>query len=572
MHTAKHLSTTLSRIDGAGYKAYKEIQGVYAFPRWQLIIDHVQGDPYSTPTKVRVRVTRPNAGFPPDTTSNKSRTIALCDFIMRIFFKNCRNYSMGDRGIGKSGLITTATPVQEIIERSAVMIDEAYVELRFFMGLPAFGRKIAGKHAHSMFFDELPQIVDRSLFMDAMDRQTLYHHITTSEDADHMRNQLKHLGLIGFVANGAHLPRQSGIDPKPLADDGSVIPFQTPQSMRVDIALPNSGTISGMGLFKGVTLIVGGGYHGKSTLLKALELGIYNHIPGDGRERVVTLPQSVKIRAADGRNIEKTDISPFITDLPFHRSTTAFSTANASGSTSQAAAISEAIEAGAQVLLLDEDTSATNFMIRDFRMQQLVAKAHEPITPFVDKIKSLYREKGISTILVMGGCGDYFSVADRVIQMAEYIPYDVTEKAAEITRMHPNERKNESGSAFGNVTERIPMPESIDPIRADRRFKIASRGLHEILFGDGIIDLWDVEQIIDAAQTQAIGYAIDRAKKYTDGKLTLQAILTLIERDLDEKGLDILPPYITGDLARFRPQELSAALNRMRTLIMRQKK
>ena len=101
-----------------------------------------------------------------------------------------------------------------------------------------------------------------------------------------------------------------------------------------------------MGIRKGITLIVGGGYHGKSTLLKALEAGVYNHIAGDGREFVITDDTAFKLRAEDGRSITGVDISPFIKNLPNKKDTVHFSTEDASGSTSQAANLMEALESG----------------------------------------------------------------------------------------------------------------------------------------------------------------------------------------------------------------------------------
>ncbi len=567
MKPAVRLREILQRIDKKGYKAYKDIKDRYDFSTYQLIVDHVQGDPYSTPSRMRVRVDRENSGFKPDTTESVSRCIALRDFLARCFFDACKRIIHGNRGIGRSGLITIDKPCQAILDRSAMVINDDFVEARFFMGLPAFGRSVSGRDAEAMFFSELPKIVDASLFYRNVDQERLYAHIKCAEDADFLRARLDSLGLIAFVAEDALLPRESGISPKPLPGESAIL-FQVPEDMSVDVDLPNHGRIKGMGIPKGVTLIVGGGYHGKSTLLNALELGIYNHIPEDGRERVVTVDGAVKIRAADGRSIRKTDISPFINNLPFNQNTVDFSTENASGSTSQAAGISEAAEIGATVLMLDEDTSATNFMIRDFRMQQLVAKEYEPITPFVDKVKYLYAEKGISTILVMGGSGDYFSVADHVIQMTDYVPKNVSDKAKEIAATHVTGRKNESADEFGHITDRIPDAQSFNPVRINGRLKISARGQREILFGSLVIDCWDLEQVVNVSQTRAIGYAIQYATRYMDGTRTLKQVLDAVMKDLDTQGLDILPPYLTGDLARFRIFELAAAINRMRTLKM----
>ena len=570
MQTQQTLGEILGRIDGRGYKAYKEIEGAYQFPGFRLIIDHVQGDPFATPSRIRVRVGRKMSALSPALSASKSRKVALCDYLTRIFYKNCLKYSQGNRGTGKSGLIVVDRPGQEILESTAMVLRDQWVEARFFMGLPAQGRRISGKAAAVMFLKELPAIVQRSLFFNGLNPTELKTHIHMAEDADALRKGLDGLGLLGFVANGALLPRASGIDPAPLAEELAVR-FQSPGTLQKDIMLPNRGCITGMGIPKGVTLIVGGGYHGKSTLLNALELGMYNHLPQDGREMVITVPDAVKIRASDGRHVAQTDISPFIDTLPFKKDTTSFSTKNASGSTSQAANISEALEIGARVLFLDEDTSATNFMIRDHRMQRLVAKDKEPITPFIDKVRQLYDEKGVSTVLVMGGSGDYFSVAHQVIQMTTYVPEDVTRKAHHIAATHASGRRTEGGHTFGELKERMPIPESFNPYQAKHRLKISVPKSNEILFGKTLIDLGDVEQIAHMSQTRGIAHALHYAIRYMDGKRTLKEVVERVTADIDEKSLDILTPYVTGDIAHFRSFELAAAMNRMRTLKVVQK-
>jgi len=505
------------------------------------------------------------AGFPNETYSNKSREVALRDFLARRFFDASKRFCKGNRGTGKSGIISIDRPRQEILERTSAFVTGKYVEARFVMGLPAFGRRIAARHAETMFFQELPQIVQASLFYRNLHERELREHIETAEDADSLRDQLDHLGLVAFVADGAILPRASGVDPRALTH-GLVVPFESPESLSVEVELPNRGAITGMGIPKGVTLIVGGGYHGKSTLLRAFELGIYNHVPGDGREFVAANPYSVKIRAEDGRYIEKVDISPFITNLPFGRETRAFSTEDASGSTSQAANIIEALEVGARVLLIDEDTSATNFMIRDQRMQELVSKDKEPITPFIDKIRQLYQDLGVSTILAIGGSGDYFDVADLVICMVEYKPYDLTGEARTIAETHRAGRIPEGGASFGRITERIPLAHSFDPSKGRREVKISSKGLQSIVFGTHPIDLGAVEQLVDISQTRAVGDAIYYATRYMDGRRTLGEIVDAVLRCTAEKGLDVLARRPAGDYAEFRGLEFAAAINRLRTL------
>jgi len=554
MKSATDLRNILHRIDGRGYKAYKDIEGSYDFQEYKLAVDHVQADPFASPSRIRVRLDQKKAGFPKETYMPRIREIALRDFLARRFHQAISRFCRGIRGTGKSGLIFIPKPGQEILERSSCLLNSFYVEIRLAMGLPALGRRIAARAAEAMFFEELPQIVAHSMYYKNLDPQEVKKHIETVEDADFLRNKLDELGLAAFVADGAVLPRASGVDPRPLSR-GKVVPFQSPESLRITVSLPHQGQVSGLSLKKGVTLIVGGGYHGKSTLLQAIEMGVYNHIPGDGRELVVTNPHAVKIRAEDGRCIEKVDISPFISNLPFDRDTKVFSTEDASGSTSQAANTIEALELGAQLLLIDEDTSATNFMIRDHRMQELVSKEKEPITPFIDKIRLLHRDHGVSTILVIGGSGDYFDVADCVICMVEYKPYDLTIKAKAIAEKYRAERRPEGGDSFGNITERIPLASSFDPRRGRKEVKIKTTSLKSILFGRYFID-------------EAIYYA----SRLMDGKKTLKEIINGVLEDIEQNGLDLLSRRPHGEYASFRDLELGAAINRLRSLKVFQKK
>lgn len=568
--TVQELAALLAAIDGKGYKAYKSISGIYRYPRFELFIDHVQSDPFAAMSRLRVRVSRQNSGFADDTTANPGRTTALEDFLTRRFHHHCQTTARGSRGIGQSGIVTIEKPAQEILKRSSMIVDDRFVEVRFFAGLPALGRNIAGLLAITMLCRDLPRIVDASLFIDQLDRQKLYDHLLVAEDANALRAALPALHLVAFIGNGTSLPRASGIDPRPLVREQS-IPFESPPELALTIDVPNHGRITGMGIPRGVTLLVGGGYHGKSTLLSAMERGIYNHVPGDGREYLVTDLSAVKIRAADGRSIEKTDISAFINHLPFQKDTSAFCTDNASGSTSQAAGIAEAVEIGTTALLMDEDTSATNFMIRDARMQQLVSEQQEPITPFIDKVRWLFTEKGISTVLVMGSSGDYFSVADHVIQMETYRPRDVSARAKQIAAEYPSGRAEEGKQGFGTITPRIPLEKSFNRHNSAGRSKISARGCQELLFGQTLIDCQDLEQIVETAQMRAIGYAIDYARRYMDGYRTLAEVVQCVMNDLEIDGLDILSPFRRGDLARFRSFELAGTINRMRTLKVRQR-
>ncbi len=444
-----------------------------------------------------------------------------------------------------------------------MIVSGAGVEARITVGLPASGRTILGKEAEAIFFDELPEVVKGSLYHGNLDAGEVITHVDSVENQDFLRNQLKRRGLVAFVADAALLPRKSGIDDRSLGEEA--LPFRSPESLSVTISLPNAGDVPGMGVPEGVTLIVGGGFHGKSTLLHAIERGVYNHIPGDGRERVVAEPSAVKIRSEDGRSISDVDISPFIDNLPFGRDTVSFSTENASGSTSQATNIIEALQCGAKLLLIDEDTSATNFMIRDGRMQMLVSKEKEPITPFLHRVRELYEKEGVSTVIVMGGSGDYFSVSDTVIMMDAYEPGDVTAKARELAGSGPPMPDEAHIKPFTTQTGRKPEISRLDASRGKREVKIDAPVPNELLYGEQRIDLGGVEQLIDIAQTRAVGLMIHYyAKNCFNNSTSLIDGLEMLFREIEEKDLDIISPYKVGNLALPRLHEVAAAINRIR--------
>jgi len=510
-----------------------------------------------------------NAQFPEhlwqSSHSNLIRRIALEDFVARAVKRQIKKTIKGNRGSGNSGIIGIDNSGQQILRRNAVIIDPGFVEARIVMGLPANGRRVAGRQAAEMFFNELPVIVDQALLYQHLSQETLAKHVESAEDQDTLREALKQRKLVAFIANGAVLPRHSGVSDEPLRDNA--ILFKSPASLETEIELPNAGRVTGMGIPEGVTLIVGGGFHGKSTLLHALERGPYNHIPGDGREQVVANATCVKVRAEDGRAINKVNISPFIDRLPFGRDTRQFSTDNASGSTSQAANIIEAFECGAEVLLIDEDTSATNFMIRDERMQKLVVQDKEPITPLLYRVRELYEDYGVSSVIVMGGSGDYFDIADTVIMMDDYEPKDVTQQARALAhdKNHAIPDNIHSLPRFNRESKRVPGNKVLDASRRNRDVKIDTKELITLLYGEHRIDLSQVEQLIDIGQTRAIGLMIHTyGQRYAKNHSTLADGLKQLIADVEQKGLDIVSPYKVGNLALPRLYELAAAINRIR--------
>ena len=582
MNSFEDLRRILRRIDGRGYKAYKDLEGQYQYPRFVLFVDHVQGDPFASPSKVRVRVDNKESEIPDNLRRTKIRTVALRDYLTRCVSRSMKKVVQRNRGIGRSGLLSIDVGGQTVLERTSVVVTDQWVEGRLEVGLPAAGRTILGRQAEAMLVDELPRIVEKGLMWPNLPQAEGQAFVQQVENYCAIRDQLDKRGLVAFLADGSMLPRLSGASDLPLAGD-RVIGFQTPESLKVTLELPNSiqvggedpQAISGMGIPKGLTLIVGGGYHGKSTLLQALQRGVYPHVPGDGREYVVTVPDGVKVRAEDGRNIERVNISGFLSHLPEGQPTDTFSTENASGSTSQAATILEALEVGARVILMDEDTSATNFMVRDARMQALVEKENEPITPFLDRVRELYEVTGVSTVLVMGGCGDYFDVADTVIMMRNYIPIDVTNEAKHVAEGFRTARKTEVTSPMPTITSRIPLAETINSSKGIKEVKIQARSHDEISFGYETIDLRGVEQLVDLSQTRAVGYALHlAAQRFVDGKMPLKEIVEAVMAMLDREGLDVLDPFHRearhpGNFACPRVYEIAAAINRLRTLRMK---
>ena len=566
MSTHIELKKLLTSIDGKGYPAYKTLKGYYDFGSYILFFDRIQSDPFASPSKIRIAVSHKDSEFPEDIINSEYKKTVLSDFLTRAFEDAVYKFSGSKNGSGNSGIIRIDHCGQEVLDRTSVMINDNNTEIRMEAGLPANGRRISGKSAIHIFFDILPKIINNAGFYKNIRQDFLDSQIKLKLDQEYLRKELKKRGLAAFIANGSVLPRESGISDKPLSKNAVL--FKSPESLETEFELPNTGPIKGMGIPEGITLIVGGGYHGKSTLLNAVESSVYNHKINDGRELVITRDDAVKIRAEDGRNIEMVNITPFINNLPNNKDTYRFSTENASGSTSQAANVMEALESGSRLLLIDEDTSATNFMIRDDRMKKLVSQDKEPITPFIDKVKQLYEEHGVSSIIVAGGSGDYFKVADYVIMMDEYIPKDVTKEAKAIVKdeLSITDGK-EKNTAFGEITARIPLKSGFE--LKGKYTKIKSKEKNSILYGRNEIDLSNLEQLVSDSQTRCLAAMLEYlVKNEFDDKTNLSDALDKLYDKIRTQGLYCLSGTgnFSGRLALPRKYELSAAINRYRDL------
>lgn len=563
MKRAEDLRRILEAIDRKSYPAYKDTRGGYRFGSYSFFIEHVQGDPFATPSRVSVLVDGGQAGFPEELYRERHRRIALEDHLLRLYGRKIEAFNHKARGSGKSGLMAVSRPGQEILERTACQINpkDGSVRIRMEIGFPARGRTICSGKLIRILFEFLPECVESTLFYRKISKEGVKKAAELADDQAYIREQLPKMGLCAFVANGSVLPRESGVSQRPMR---SSVPFQSPETMEVTMELPHRGTIRGMGIRKGITLIAGGGYHGKSTLLKALELGVYNHIAGDGREYVITDDTAVKIRAEDGRSVKKTDISMFVNDLPSGKNTKAFYTEDASGSTSQAANVVEAMESGTKLLLIDEDTSATNFMVRDELMQRVVHRNQEPITPFIERAGYLFETCGISTILVAGSSGAYFHIADCILQMEQYRPKDITALAKKEVEQFPAVSIPEGKPDLPSF-ERCPERD-LNFVREDR-IKMKVMGKDQIQLNRENLILRGLEQLVDSEQTLAIGWMLIWVqKKAVNGKITMQQAADKVMELVKKEGLAGLAEgsYLPVNLAMPRKQEVLAAFNRYR--------
>lgn len=596
MKQANELRTLLRSVDHKSYPAYKSLAGAYQFGSYVLGIDHVQGDPFAAPSSLHVEIPVKAAGFPVEYLEKDYRRIALQDYLTRQFFTQIEAYNFKAKGSGKSGLISTTRCGQEVLERSACQVEGGTITARFHVGFPAFGRTINAGELEKILFDFLPKCVESSFFLKNLDRRKVAAAVELAEDQQAVREYLKKEGLTAFVANGSVLPRKSGVSDLPMKDS---VPFVSPASLERTIRLPYRGEVKGMAVPCGITLIVGGGYHGKSTLLSALQMGVYNHIAGDGRELVITDDTAVKLRAEEGRFIRNMDISLFINDLPNKKDTKAFSTMDASGSTSQAAGVMESIEAGAKLFLIDEDTSATNFMVRDDFMQQVISREKEPITPFLERARDLYEKAGVSTILVAGSSGAFFYIADTILQMDCYHTVDITEQVKALCKDHKAPRIQAPGFAIPSYGKMFSVRGAAGDGRNGKnstggfdsgygkngrggyggrggqnrggesrqeRKKVKTFGKDSFSLDKETIDLRYVEQLTDSEQTTSLAYLLRYAlEQVIDDRRSMQQVVEVLFDTLEKKGWEpFCSSYVPCGLAKPRKQEVYACLNRYR--------
>ena len=558
------LKQEIISLDGKGYKAYKIFQGKsFNYDPFTIRFEHVQGDSFAQPTRLSISIGLEEAGFPSHILNSPTQELALEDYLLRRVNHFIAANEVHVKGSGKSGKVQVQIPGQKILKRSGMLVRESKLQLIMFAGLPAQGRTILGKECLKLFSEVLPVIWHESLIASSLNEDELNRAIETLEDYNFLQSELKRNNWVAFVANGSNLPRSSGASDSPLLDAATI--FEAPKGLEKSVVLPHAGKIEGMAIPRGITLIVGGGFHGKSTLLRAIQDAVYPHLAGDGRERIATLPSAAKIRAEDGRAVSAVNVSAFMDSLPGIYSTKKFSTQSASGSTSQAVNILEALEVGSKLLLMDEDTCATNFMIRDERMQMLVAKAKEPITPFLDRIQEVNKIHGVSVILVMGGSGDYFDPADNVITMEKFKPRMVTEEAKQLVKMKPGQRKKETTFPFPKICQRRWDISRLKFSKGKREARIRTTGLDTLTLGEMEIDVRYIEQIAEEGQLSLCGWIIRQLQfNLNESDMSFAGGLQEIFLEIKKKGFDGLSPYNDGLQTIPRLQDVMGVINRIR--------
>lgn len=409
----RELHQRFLKINNKPYGIYKSLLGqFFSFGDFTLKFTHIQGDPHASYSKIMLSAKIASLGFTEDLYNTKEKEIALSDFLLRQFTKEIEN-------------INIVKAHSQIMQRNSLYIENGIVYVLVSVNLPGENRRIEGEKASELLIGTLSDYLTVAMYWNNINKEKCKEHIDCLLNRNFLLSQLEEHNLVAFVPNNAILPRESSVSESPMQD---AVPFTSPKELQLSLKLLNGTKIEGMGIPKGISIIVGGGFHGKSTLLHALEDSVYPHVPGDGREFIVIDKTATPVKTEEGRVVNGTDISALVKELPFNNNVESFTTKNASGATSQVANLLEAVELGARTILIDEDASAVNFLIRDLRMRSLIEAKKEPLIPLTDRIKD-FVNSGINFIIVVGACGDYISLANTVIAFNEYKAECLTEKA-----------------------------------------------------------------------------------------------------------------------------------------------
>lgn len=572
----KALYQKIRSLQGKNYGLYKSLADrSWDFGDFVLEFLHVQGDPYAPASRVMIKASLLMLGFPSEWGGSFERRLALSDYLYRRLSALVREkYPDRDAAV----VFDTAGP--EMLVRNALWVDNGELRACLQVRLPGDGRKIQAEAAAEILTMVLPDLVSAALYnsgeskKDGVEPELVEHYRVLAERKE-ILSQLEERGLCAFVPDGAVLPRASGLSELPM--EGAV-PFAAPEEMAV-MLVANGREIRGMGIPKGITVISGGAFHGKSTLLQALTKSVYPHIPGDGREGIVVSESAVRVGVEDGRSVRGTDLSQFVRDLPGGISTKNFTTACASGSTSEAANLMEAMEAGSDVFLIDEDSSAVNFLIRDVRVRKLLGDDREPLIPLTDRIREI---KGRSFILVAGACGDFLDLADNIIVMASY--------KAECARI--NGKNVAAGLGDGAVKVASGLPAFVEPECRDfaeyvkpllpslrpasaveRQVKVKISGDTLLQIGFLVSDTSKAGALVDKQQRFGAGFMLlnlcqnAASNNDADGesaKATIMERINALCEKIKNVGFRNLPQGLSREMSLPRPIDIACVLYRLR--------
>lgn len=579
MKSSEQLKVLIDSIEDEPYQKIQKLRGNFQFPQFTFNFIRIQGSPGANPASIAsIKVAINTCGIPKKKVTS-SNQLALADFLIRRFNQSIIQFSQQNRGKDGSGSFHTVELSQKILERDCVLFLEKEIELRFIFSLPANesgGGLFDAKQTWLMFEQELSAIVKSTFFYayyNEIEKSLLAEHLHVCAKRQEIERYMEKNGLLVFINNRAHLPRQSGLDDKPALGK-EIQRFQSPKIAQVDIPLSDGTSIQGMAIKEGITCITGGGYHGKSTLLQAILSGVYAHIPDDGREFIVTREDAVSIRAEEGRSIKRVNISPFIGQLPNQIKTEHFCSDNASGSTSQAANIVEAMECGSRFLLFDEDTCATNFLFRDKLIDKVLDVANEPIKPLYSTMRSLWKQHRVSMIFVIGGLGHFLQKAETCLLMDNYQCKEISSSV----RSSLGEIIEDKNRLLSFTNNRYLMANNFDPSyinhrlkkKLPQRIKDLRNAPKQLEYGMDLINLEALPQLVEAPQMLSIGYCLLTIRKamqqHSGEEKTMGYWLTWLYNNIEQKGLSFLQPDYSGTLSLPRKYEVAAAINRIRSL------
>jgi predicted ABC-class ATPase len=545
------LRLLLRAIDGSPYAHYARLRGVHAIPPFEIEVDRVPADPFAGPARLRVRVPTERAGIPRELLDTPRRRTAVEDFLIRGAADALRDLfgRAGPLPPGAGRLLMEA-PGPAVLSRTACRVTAEVVELRLSADLPARGRTALGLQAEVLLAETLPRLATVCLAVSQRRLAALRAHVAAVEDHGALQEALAAHGLVAFVADGA----RPGRDPGGLLPHREAVPFAAPEARAVTLRLPHAGSVRGLGIPAGVTLLAGPAFHGKSALLAALAASVRPHPPGDGRERIAALPEALAVKAEAGRCLRRLDLSAFVVDLPAGGSPLDVSSDQAPAALAQAAAVVEALEAGVRLLLVDEDGAAPGFLVRDARMQRLTPRPPATLLTLLERARALYDRLGVSTVLATAGMGDYLEVAHTVLRVQDFAVEDVTEQARTIAR----------ATASMRVAE--PIPELQPPARREGAaaaggLRASLAGARAVRLGDEILDLAAFEGLSEPAEVRAVALRLAQVV----ARLRPGVSLAEVVEEVDAEALD----GMEEDLARPRAVDVYGALVRWRALRVR---